>query len=319
MQDQARPLGKTYACHDCEVQQNRMQQNNSSLVTQNLCKIDNCTMHSGSSTVTEILQIHKEKHNGVTCNACVLCPKIFTPKAVQILKVSKNDNRNIEFHVNGSKFNLDKCFHKCEHCDAFFAKSFTLSRHVRERHNSNQSQVNSQLNLNSTTKCETKMDTFKCTFCNVEFSENMILTKHLREEHESGNHKSNNDELNVKTKTSTKNNFKSNKCNVTYSENFNLTKHLRHQHKKDKPKFTCKLCLKEFTLQRCFDNHVNFHQITKNYVCIMCNLTFLSKYELQQHVKIHNREEPEYKKCENNSMTNVNKRRRSNRIRIRNS
>lgn len=228
LQDQARPFGKTYACHDCEVQ-----------------------------------AIGKAKQ-----------------KSSFEFTTIKNGNCRIEFNLTGSRFNLDECYHKCVHCDAFFAQSSTLSRHIRERHNFLKNEDNNSVKmLNPRTSSGMESLKFTCTLCGLSFPRGSILARHLKDEHKPADaadaaDKKKNLKLKVKTRTST-------------LENLNLTRDLGENHKKV-AKFICKLCRKEFTLQRSDDN--------------------------QQDAKM-------CKKCENqrSKKKNLHGRRRSKRIRLRNS
>ena len=283
-------------------------------VTQNLCKIENCILHLGSSTGINILQVHKEKHSEMICNACEHCTNNFSLDPVLQSSKIKDDNFKIECRINDSKMNPDNYFHRCQYCEAFFAKSFTLTRHLRERHNHNKNRKVSQQCSKLKTNNKPEVHSFSCKSCKIVFPEDCMLKKHLKEKHKSNNLGT--VKPSVETKISAK--FKCSYCNVSYSENLNLTKHLREKHKIFKQKFICKLCLREFSLQRCYNNHMNFHEIAKNHVCFACKLAFLSKYELQQHVKIHNEEqqETECKKCEKNTLTENNQKRSSRQNRL---
>ncbi|XP_016839720.1 oocyte zinc finger protein XlCOF28 isoform X1 [Nasonia vitripennis] len=78
-------------------------------------------------------------------------------------------------------------------------------------------------------------------------------------------------------------------CPATFSEDLNLMAHLREKHRLHKLRYVCKLCGKEFVQQRCYENHLSFHQLAKNHMCFVCNLAFLSKYELEQHAQMHDK------------------------------
>lgn len=81
--------------------------------------------------------------------------------------------------------------------------------------------------------------------------------------------------------------FKCKYCPMGFLEHFQLMKHLNEKHQFHKLKYVCKYCNKEFVQQRCFINHVNFHQISNQNMCYMCNVAFFSKCELDDHLKFH--------------------------------
>lgn len=80
-------------------------------------------------------------------------------------------------------------------------------------------------------------------------------------------------------------------CPATFAEDLDLMAHLREKHRLHKLRYVCKLCAKEFVQQRCYENHLTFHQLAKNHMCFVCNLAFLSKYELEQHAQMHDKSE----------------------------
>lgn len=85
--------------------------------------------------------------------------------------------------------------------------------------------------------------------------------------------------------------YKCRYCPVAFTEHYGLMDHLRDKHRFHKLRYVCKLCGKDFMQQRCYENHVSFHQLAKNHMCFVCNLAFLSKCELEQHARIHDRSE----------------------------
>jgi hypothetical protein len=85
--------------------------------------------------------------------------------------------------------------------------------------------------------------------------------------------------------------YKCRYCPLAFTEHYILMTHLREKHKFHKLRYVCKLCGKEFMQQRCYENHVSFHQLAKNHMCFVCNLAFLSKYELEQHAQMHDKSE----------------------------
>lgn len=236
----------------------------------------------------------------------------------------KDGNLEIEIKLNGSKLNPNIFFHKCTYCDAFFAQSVTLTRHLRVRHNVTRDMISALRNSKLAYE-ELKISNFQFADNQNVFSEGQEETKNLNEENESEKIKTTSDKECFETKVSSTSEFQCNERDVTYSENFNVNKHLREKHKKRRTKFTCKTCLKQFRLRRCYNNHLNFHENTKNYSCTSCELAFFSKYKLQQHMKIHNQEKKEtvsrkkIYKCEKKLLTDVSQKRNLRRSRLRNS
>ena len=85
--------------------------------------------------------------------------------------------------------------------------------------------------------------------------------------------------------------YKCRYCPIAFPEHCVLMTHLREKHKFHKLRYVCKLCGKEFAQQRCYENHVSFHQLSKNHMCFVCNLDFMSKSELEQHAHMHDKSE----------------------------
>ncbi|XP_058800676.1 zinc finger protein 135-like [Phymastichus coffea] len=88
-------------------------------------------------------------------------------------------------------------------------------------------------------------------------------------------------------------------CPSSFAEDFNLMTHLRERHEFHKLRYVCKMCGKDFKQQRCYENHMSFHQLAKNHMCFVCSLAFLSKCELEQHAKVHDKSEIINAYCDN--------------------
>lgn len=94
-----------------------------------------------------------------------------------------------------------------------------------------------------------------------------------------------------RSKSKSNKNCKCRYCPVAFTENYLLTAHLREKHRFHKLKYVCNICDKEFAKQRCYEDHLSLHQVNKNHICFVCNLSFLSKWDLEQHEKMHNKSE----------------------------
>ncbi|XP_014232525.1 zinc finger protein 28-like [Trichogramma pretiosum] len=77
--------------------------------------------------------------------------------------------------------------------------------------------------------------------------------------------------------------YKCKDCPISFADEGSLIKHVREKHSFHKINYECKLCGKDFSQQRCYENHMNYHQRQKNHICFVCNDTFISKRKLEQH------------------------------------
>ena len=54
-----------------------------------------------------------------------------------------------------------------------------------------------------------------------------------------------------------------------------------------KSRFTCRLCLKAFNLQRLLNRHLKCHSNEKRYLCSFCGKGFNDTFDLKRHTRTH--------------------------------
>lgn len=54
-----------------------------------------------------------------------------------------------------------------------------------------------------------------------------------------------------------------------------------------KGKYICKICSKEFGLQRLLNRHLKCHSDVKRYLCTFCGKGFNDTFDLKRHTRIH--------------------------------
>ena len=55
----------------------------------------------------------------------------------------------------------------------------------------------------------------------------------------------------------------------------------------DPGKFQCRMCSKNFTLQRLLNRHMKCHSDTKRYLCTFCGKGFNDTFDLKRHTRTH--------------------------------
>ena len=55
----------------------------------------------------------------------------------------------------------------------------------------------------------------------------------------------------------------------------------------DPSKFACRLCNKQFSLQRLLNRHMKCHSDTKRYLCTFCGKGFNDTFDLKRHTRTH--------------------------------
>ena len=55
----------------------------------------------------------------------------------------------------------------------------------------------------------------------------------------------------------------------------------------DPSKFQCRICSKQFTLQRLLNRHMKCHSDTKRYLCTFCGKGFNDTFDLKRHTRTH--------------------------------
>ena len=54
-----------------------------------------------------------------------------------------------------------------------------------------------------------------------------------------------------------------------------------------KGRFACKVCGKEFAIQRLLNRHLKCHSEAKRYLCTFCGKGFNDTFDLKRHTRIH--------------------------------
>ena len=55
----------------------------------------------------------------------------------------------------------------------------------------------------------------------------------------------------------------------------------------DPSKFQCRMCTKQFSLQRLLNRHMKCHSDTKRYLCTFCGKGFNDTFDLKRHTRTH--------------------------------
>lgn len=55
----------------------------------------------------------------------------------------------------------------------------------------------------------------------------------------------------------------------------------------DPSKFQCRMCSKNFTLQRLLNRHMKCHSDVKRYLCTFCGKGFNDTFDLKRHTRTH--------------------------------
>jgi len=138
----------------------------------------------------------------------------------------------------------------CLECDKQFASSYHLSVHVR--------------NVHSSTYHE-------CGDCGKKFKHRTSLRNHQRKHHEG-----------LKTLT---NMFYCDICKKGFKYKNSLEDHIIYGHLKEKKRFSCNICQKNFIKHSLMLRHRLRHSKVKPLECTHCDKTYSRKYLLREHVK----------------------------------
>ena len=115
---------------------------------------------------------------------------------------------------------------------------------------------------------------FTCPICQKVFSKRTLLKSHLGSVHVGKNY-----QCNICSKT------------FTSSENFRFHKMNVHDHEKEKDKFECNQCGKQFYRRILLKLHSQVHSKERiRYGCDICEKTYFHESHLKDHISsIHNR------------------------------
>ncbi|XP_046396121.1 zinc finger protein 37-like isoform X2 [Ischnura elegans] len=158
--------------------------------------------------------------------------------------------QTLQYHVNVVHKGLKKQF-KCSLCGTYVSRKDELKRHFERKH-----------------KHLGDCVPFPCQDCSSVFSSKKNLRDHKRRVHDFNGHM----ECTV--------------CKKIFNLAYNLNRHMAtHQQHRE---FACEACGKTFKEERCMKMHQRRkHEVKKSHQCGHCNKLFVTKYEVQTHVKVH--------------------------------
>lgn len=161
---------------------------------------------------------------------------------------------NFILNIRSKYFYIMKDF-KCDECEQSYSSNFTLIRHISSIH-----------------ILENKIH--KCDECKKVFYDNAILAKHFKNKH-----------------PDKKRTYKCDECEISFTRNNSLTNHIKNYHILENKIHKCDECNKIFYLEEYRNTHHKLNHPNKRikYKCNYqdCNKEFLSKYNLNLHIKIH--------------------------------
>ncbi|ESO85970.1 hypothetical protein LOTGIDRAFT_167463, partial [Lottia gigantea] len=205
--------------------------------------------------------------------------------------ITEDQLTSLEKGESPSSEKLAKNQVKCDVCSKSFYSLRQLKKHVNTIH---------KVKFECKT-CHTLFDTERklnlhqvshekeiiCDECEKEFDTEQKLRRHILFHH--------------------KNDFSCNFCNVVFDTHQKLREHyVTH---KDKVPFKCHLCIKIFSMEDDFKNHLeNVHKVEKpEYFCSICNKPCDDEVKLKDHEKLHDTDESDHickycgRDCQNHS------------------
>ena len=115
---------------------------------------------------------------------------------------------------------------------------------------------------------EPRKKPFECMICHQNFTFKTQLKKHIFD-----NHKDITSEI-----------FQCKECEKSFSNRWNFQQHEKAHEKAKTDIFCCSICRKYFKSSWKLQRHERIHQRTKPFECSSCNLQFISKTELENHI-----------------------------------
>ncbi|KAF5271308.1 hypothetical protein FQA39_LY08106 [Lamprigera yunnana] len=143
--------------------------------------------------------------------------------------------------------------HSCNACEKKFSRGTHLKRHLL---------------------CHLAEKLYPCDICSKRFNRRDHLMQHMK--------------LHVKSQG-----FDCEVCKKSFSKDLHLIRHMASKHKigeklVSEKKYSCTVCLKNFTTEKYRDIHMKGHTGDKKFQCRTCDKSFLSKSHLTEHIKFHN-------------------------------
>ena len=131
---------------------------------------------------------------------------------------------------------------------------------------------------------EPRKKPFECTICHQNFTFKTQLKKHIFD-----NHKGIKSEI-----------FQCKECEKSFSSRWNFQQHEKAHEKAKTDIFCCSTCNKYFKSSWKLQRHERIHQRTKPFECSSCNLQFIFKTELENHISADHEGKESHEKVHEN-------------------
>ena len=241
------------------------------------CESCNTVLSNKKNLERHKLSVHQKLEN----EQCDICGRKFS-FIFEVRAHKQKVHDGMKRILNSS---IDENSSKCEICEATFASRKYLIGHLKKIH-----------------ETETR---YNCPLCDKTFSNKSNMISHSQSAHENSNHQCKTCGKTFRTKLRLK--IHSQRvhekrkriickvCNYPFFSKANLERHFMTVHIKSNQKFKCDLCGINFGQKiYLFSHKRRVHEKVKCHSCKNCNKTFVTNYELGQHLKkVHKNENSE--------------------------
>ncbi|KAH3839560.1 zinc finger protein 85-like [Dreissena polymorpha] len=196
-----------------------------------------------------------------------------------IFKVTWKNGKNRRMKIS-NKMETTTGF-PCHLCEYIGKRETNLETHIKRNHRQN----------------------LKCDICNKQFGYNWDLQRHIEQTHSETSFVCHICSKSYKTKKSFEEHLKSHEdgyvksmypcphCEKTFSARQVLNSHLKYQHlgmkQKEKQRFLCQTCGREFVHKYSYDSHMNRHAGLLPFNCRICGKAFASEHCVREHQIVH--------------------------------